>query len=59
MDIIFDEDSSLYNSILQLAKVSKCPIVLTSESAAISSRFKQLSPEVIQLQRRDSKGAAR
>ena len=59
MDIIFEEDSSLYSSILQLAKVSKCPIVLTSESSAISSRFKQLSPEIIQLRRRDSNVAAR
>ena len=59
MDIIFEEDSSLYSSILQLAKVSKCPIVLTSESSAISSRFKQLSPEIIQLRRRHSNVAAR
>ena len=51
VDILFRDDCNLLGSILQLAKVSKCPIVLTTESAAIQSKFKALSPQIIELRR--------
>lgn len=30
-DIVFDDEASLYSAIQQMAKVAKCPLVLTSE----------------------------
>lgn len=59
IDISFEDDLNLYGSIVQLAKVSKCPIVLTIEGVATCSRFKALQPHVAFMERLDPRTVAR
>ena len=46
-----DEDSQLYSSIQQLARISKCPILLTTEKSL--DFFKALNASILNFSRPD------